>query len=129
MGIFNAAAASWEKNPKLGFGGAATQIPTPIIGQYDGDGKYFDDDDDDYLHIMMYEVCACLFVSDEKWSLFQEDQVPPPGVSKNDHYLKKVSRIPVWVTKNEHFHNLDILDSCICVFQSDKSELSMGGPK
>ena len=55
-------------------------------------------------------------ISDEKWSLFQEGQLAPPGVSKNDHYLKKVSRIPVWVTKNEHFHNLDILDSCICVF-------------
>ena len=60
VGIFNAAAASWEKNPKLGFGGAATQIPTPIIRQYDGDCDDFDDDDDDYIHIMMECALVCL---------------------------------------------------------------------
>ena len=98
VGIFNAAAASWEKNPKLGFGGAATQIPTPIIRLYDGDGDDFDGDDDDYIHCMMKSALVCLWVM------------------KNDHFLKKVSRITMWVTKNEHFHNLDILDSCICVF-------------
>ena len=101
VGIFNAAAASWEKNPKLGFGGAATQIPTPIIRQYDGDGDDFDGDDDDYIHCMMKSALVCLWVM------------------KNDHFLKKVSRITMWVTKNEHFHNLDILHSCICVFLSD----------
>ena len=73
VGIFNAAAASWEKNPKLGFGGAATQIPTPIIRQYDGDGDDFDDDDDDYIHFMMKSALVCLWVM------------------KNDHFLKKVS--------------------------------------
>ena len=76
VGIFNAAAASWEKNPKLGFGGAATQIPTPIIGQYDGDGNDFDDDYDDYLYIMMKCALVCLWVM------------------KNDHFLKKISWPP-----------------------------------
>ena len=81
VGIFNAAAASWEKNPKLGFGGAATQIPTPIIRQYDGDGDDFDDDDDDYIHIMMKCALVCLWVM------------------KNDHFLKKVSWPPRSVKK------------------------------
>ena len=85
VGIFNAAAASWEKNPKLGFGGAATQIPTPIIRQYDGDCDDFDDDDDDYMHIMMKCALVCLWVM------------------KNDHFLKRGGWVPPWVTKNDHF--------------------------
>ena len=125
--IFNAAAASWEKNPKLGFGGAATQIPTPIIRQYDGDGDYFDDDDDDYIHIMMECALVCLWVMKNDNCLKRGGSVRL-WVMKNDHFLKKVSwptqecqkmtlflknsdlkkvsRIPMWVTKNEHFHNM-----------------------
>ena len=79
--IFNAAAASWEKNPKLGFGWAATQIPTPIIRQYDGDGDYFDDDDDDYIHIMMECALVCLWVM------------------KNDNCLKRGGSVRLWVIK------------------------------